>query len=119
MHCKWIGREIANGIQALKALGLEGQPPEDSTRLTADIWLRAFKAHLGLAIEKVDAPRIREAFQRSFSVLRRWPSPAMIIDLMPDRPKRDVLDAPELSEEQKEKNRVRIKEILQRISNEV
>ncbi|MDW7643431.1 MAG: hypothetical protein SCI25_00150 [Desulfuromonadales bacterium] len=88
----WLRREVKDGLQALVALGLEGQPAAEVLPRTADIWLRAMqKANIGMSIETVDAPRVRAGFENLFPLLRRWPSPAQLIEQVPDRPKRQSL----------------------------
>lgn len=91
----WLRREIAAGLQALVALGLEGQPAAEVLPLTADIWLRAVqRGNIGCNIEAIDAPRIREGFAELFPGLTRWPAPKLLLEHVPSRPKREAIAAP-------------------------
>jgi hypothetical protein len=91
----WLKREIKDGLQALVAMGLENQPAADVLPLTADIWLRAIRrGNIGCDIEQIDAPRIREAFDRLFPELVKWPAPKLLLDRIPPRPKREALAEP-------------------------
>ncbi|OHD24624.1 MAG: hypothetical protein A2Y38_16755 [Spirochaetes bacterium GWB1_59_5] len=91
----WLRREIAAGLQALVALGLEGQPAAEVLPLTADIWLRAVsRGNVGCTIEVIDAPRIREAFAELFPTLTTWPPPKHLLERIPPRPQREALAAP-------------------------
>lgn len=91
----WLRREIKSGMEALVALGLQNQPAADVIHLTADIWLRAIRrGNIGCDIEQIDAPRIREAFDRLFPELTEWPAPRLLLDRIPPRPRREALAAP-------------------------
>lgn len=91
----WLKRELSAGLQALVALGLRNQPASDMLPLTADIWLRAVRrGNIGCDIERIDAPRIREAFDRMFPELTEWPAPRQLLDRIPPRPKREALAEP-------------------------
>lgn len=91
----WLKREISSGLQALVALGLRNQPAAEVLPLTADIWLRAIRrGNIGCDIEQIDAPRIREAFDRLFPDLVEWPAPKLLLDRIPPRPKREALAEP-------------------------
>jgi len=91
----WLKRELSAGLQALVALGLKNQPAAEVLSLTADIWLRAIRrGNIGCDIEQIDAPRIREAFDRLFPELVEWPAPKLLLDRIPPRPKREALAEP-------------------------
>ena len=63
----WLREVVGDGLQALIALALDNQPAAEILPLTADIWLRAIeRASIGCDIEAIDAPRIREGFDRLF-----------------------------------------------------
>lgn len=91
----WLRREIKAGLEALIVMGLPNQPAADVIHLTADIWLRAIRrGNIGCDIEQIDAPRIREAFDRLFPELVEWPAPKLLLDRIPPRPKREELAEP-------------------------
>ncbi|MFH1027799.1 MAG: hypothetical protein V1791_07345 [Pseudomonadota bacterium] len=94
----WINDAVMDGLSALVALRLKGTPGEDMIELTADIWVRAFRQRV--FIQDVDEPRIRVAFDRTFSQVREWPAPLDVIEQMPRRPPQLSLPAPEVSAEE-------------------
>ena len=65
-------------------------------QLTRNTWISAFMTALGRADEEIDTPRIQQAFKEALVILKEWPSPAQIIELMPRRPepKRILYDPP-------------------------
>lgn len=110
----WLKREIKDGLQALVAMGLENQPAADVLPLTADIWLRAIRrGNIGCDIEQIDAPRIREAFDRLFPELVKWPAPKLLLDRIPPRPKREALAAPLADDGE---GAARVREILEMLN---
>lgn len=96
----WLRDAIGDGLEGLIALGLKGQPAAEIIPLTADIWLRAVRREVICTIETIDAPRIREGFDRLFPGLVEWPAPKMLIERIPARPARATLDLPPASDEQ-------------------
>jgi hypothetical protein len=106
----WLKREIADGLSALVALSLEGQPAAEVLPLTADIWLKALSHRL--RVEELDAPRLRSAFQTVFGMVTRWPAPQMVLDHLPPRPELPKLPAPKLSPEQHAESVARVKEMM-------
>lgn len=97
----WLRMEIAVGLQALVAQSLKFQPGADIIARNADIW------HLTLRntciIEHLDAPRIRAGFERLFSQVKEWPTPAQLLELMPRRLPQQSLPMPEPTEEDRRK----------------
>lgn len=99
----WLRGEISNGLQALVAQSLKGQPAADLITLNADVWHVALRK--ALTIEEVDAPRIRLGFEKLFQAVTEWPAPKQLLALMPSRPARVSLPAPKETAEQQEKGR--------------
>lgn len=106
----WIRIAVADGLEGLLALRLKNAPAEDMIELTADIWVHAFSRRV--SVESIDAPRIREGFMQIFPRIREWPAPLDVIELMPDRPPQPRLMAPDVSDEQWQRDRQRFDEIL-------
>jgi hypothetical protein len=106
----WIRIAVADGLEGLLALRLKNTPAEDMIELTADIWVHAFARRV--SVEGIDAPRIREGFMRIFPRIREWPAPLDVIELMPDRSPQPRLPAPEVSNEQWQRDQQRFDEIL-------
>lgn len=112
----WLKREIKDGMQALVALGLEGQPAAEILPRTADIWLLAIeRSSCGCNIEAIDAPRIREGFARLFPDLRRWPVPAQLVEKIPARPVRQSLPDPPPTDEEREAGRLALKALREQL----
>ncbi|MDY0212575.1 MAG: hypothetical protein RBR06_06180 [Desulfuromonadaceae bacterium] len=112
----WLRREIKDGLQALVALGLDGQPAAEVLPRTADIWLKALqRANIGANIESIDAPRLRTAFEQMFVQAKRWPPPAEYIRHIPPRPQRQSVAAPPISKEDERKAKAALAQIYARI----
>lgn len=67
------------------------------------------------ATEQVDAPRLREGFDRLIDNVDYWPTPAMLFKSMPPRPLRYELPAPAINEEGMEEGKRFLAEIMERI----
>jgi hypothetical protein len=83
--------------------------------MTADIWLVAIGDKASTWKEGLDAERIRRAFATLFSRVRQWPSPAEFIDALPARVPQPALPKPPITEEQREQNRRRFSELVNKI----
>lgn len=94
----WLRCQIANGLTALVARSLKGQPGADIITLCADTW------HVSLCrsliIADVDADRCRQGFERLLARVEEWPQPKQLLDLLPARPNRQSLRAPRPSDEE-------------------
>jgi len=110
---EWLRSEIAAGLQALLSLRLRNAPAEDMVTLTADIWVQAF----GLRVSDMalDAPRVREGFRRIFPLVREWPAPIQVLELMSARP-RPVEIPYILTPEQRRANRDRLRDIAKKLA---
>lgn len=91
----WLRREVMHGLKAMIALGPENTPALEMVTKVADVWLIAIaRGGVGVSIEVVDAPRIREGFERLLPTLIKWPQPKHLIDKIPGRPERQRLPEP-------------------------
>lgn len=106
----WVRKAVGDGLEALVALRLKNTPPEDTIELTGDIWLRAFRQRV--SIQELDEPRIRAAFDKIFPKVREWPAPLDVIELMPPRPPQLALPEQEVSDEQHQKNVLRVRLVI-------
>jgi hypothetical protein len=70
-------------------LGLDGVPAGENTDKVAAVWVRLLwaKPLLGGWNEELDAARLRAAFAKIAETSKRWPSHAMFIEVLPERPK--------------------------------
>jgi len=110
----WLRRAISAGLQALVAQSLKGAPGVDTIARTADIWYVAMTR--ACTIEEVDTPRIRAGFERLFACVKEWPAPRDLLDLMPARPARVSLPAPEPTEADKRKGREVLRQLTEKFS---
>ncbi len=111
----WLRVEIMNGLMGLLALRLENAPAADTITKTADIWEKALGPRV--SVEQLDAPRIAAGFQRIFSLVRKWPAPIQVIELMPPRPR--LKELPHiLTAEQRAENKKRLQELSRTISGD-
>lgn len=95
----WLVAEVAEGIQRLLVLRLDGCPPADAVEAVALAWADALVVRGGLWQDALDAQRIREAFRRLAAHATRWPAPADIWQHMPARPEPVKLEPPKMSDE--------------------
>jgi hypothetical protein len=108
----WVRAAISHGLQGLLALRLENAPAADTIAKTADIWEQAIGPRV--SIEQLDAPRIASGFKRIFSLVRKWPAPIQVIELMPPRPRPPQLTHT-ISAAESAKNVERIHEICRSV----
>lgn len=85
----WLRTGICQGLQALVAQSLRGQPAAEMIALNADIWHGVLKKIL--TIEQVDAPRLVKGFERLLSEAVEWPQPKQLVGMLPSRPHRQAL----------------------------
>lgn len=67
-------------------LHLDFSPNDESISMTRDLWCEAFTRAIGRVDEELDSGRIEQAFIKFETQAIKWPSPAMIIQLLPLRP---------------------------------
>lgn len=101
----WLIAEVAEGIQRLLVLRLDGCPPADAVEAVALAWVDALLVRGGRWDEHRDAPRIRTAFRRLAAHAERWPAPAAVWQYLPAREEPLTLPAPAPTPEQRERIR--------------
>lgn len=106
----WFRRAIAEGQTRLLALSLPGTPPEETIKLTREMWAEALWE--GRAWVEDDAGRIAAGFRSLARKVDRWPPPKLLLEHLPARPERKKLEAPKLSPEERERNRQRVRSML-------
>lgn len=97
----WLVAEVAEGIQRLLVLRLEGCPPADAVEAMALAWADAIWLRAGRWTAEQDCSRLREAFRRLAAHAARWPAPTEIWQHLPARPEPQKLPAPPMDESQK------------------
>jgi hypothetical protein len=80
----WLQELIRKNLKLLILLQLDFAPKAEDLGNILNIWTLAFMRSFS-ADEKLDAHRIDYAFQKMLPELKKWPSPAMIIEQMPSR----------------------------------
>ncbi|MCX8016636.1 MAG: hypothetical protein N2690_01845 [Rhodocyclaceae bacterium] len=99
----WLVAEVAEGIQRLLVLRLEGCPPADAVEAVALAWADTLAVRGGRWEEALDAPRIRAAFRGLAAHATRWPAPAALWEHLPARPKPPSLPPPLPTPEERER----------------
>jgi hypothetical protein len=79
---QWLVDEIAEGLQKLYLLSLEGTPSSKVIAGTAMAWAEAIIRGRMLDATR-DTPRIRDGFTVLAGRETRWPSPAKLLEAMP------------------------------------
>lgn len=110
---KWFAVAIANGVQRLYVLSLEGTPAAATIELTTATWIdtlwptRSWNAEL-------DETRISEAFRQLALNSERWPVPRQLLLSLPVRLEPLKLTAPSNSKKHVRMAAIaRMKEILE------
>ena len=67
-------------------LRLDFSPQPEELPELAELWTDAFISAIGRVDESLDTKRINEAFKKARNTLKKWPAPAIVIELMPRRP---------------------------------
>lgn len=90
----WMTDAVADGVQRLYALHLDGSPPAETIAGCTTAWIEAFAFAPIAWDEKLDRSRITFAFMAAASTLDRWPSPSAVRSLMPGRAMPPALPEP-------------------------
>ena len=116
MVADWLRFEIASGLQKLLTLRLIGTPPEDAIIGTAEVWLEAI-GNCGVQwVEHLDRERVQRAFQTLFRICDRWPAPKVFLDNLGNRDPPKALPEPPITPEARERNRARLREIMESLA---
>lgn len=105
----WLVAEVAEGVQRLLVLRLEGCPSADTVQAVALAWADAIWLRAGRWAAQQDAPRLRRAFRALAAHATRWPAPADLWQHLPARPEPPRLERPQPTPEE----RARIRDLLQ------
>ena len=89
----WFRSVIAEGLQRLAVMRLPSHPQETELELTCAIWIDSLWFRRAWH-EEPDAGRLRRAFLALAGAVRRWPSPADLLDHLPAKPQPPALPAP-------------------------
>lgn len=100
----WLVAEVAEGIQRLLVLRLDGCPPADAVEAVALAWADALMLRASW-VEETDAPRLREGFRSLAAHATRWPVPAQFFEHLPPRQALRELPPPPPSAQDKERIR--------------
>ena len=105
-----VKEEIAFGLQKLLALQLERAPAAEMLKEVGRVWIEAIGYERSFADD--DAPRFREAFVRLAARCKSWPSPAALLEVLPERQTLHALPEPEISPEQRAENLAFLDDLL-------
>ena len=122
---EWFSHAVSDGLAKLYLLRLDGAPVANSTKQVAWLFIEAIWGARGRwlwrgAREVGAVERINKAFAQARQELDRWPSPARIIQLIPEgAPQRLALLRPSISPAEKEENKARFRHLKRQIAGMV
>ena len=87
-----VKREIMLGLQKLATLQLENAPAAENLTDTAQVWMEVIGYDKAFGDDA--APRFREAFVQLARMVKRWPSPAHLLEILPPPPPPPALPEP-------------------------
>ena len=93
---QWIRREILSGLETACNFGFLGEPKSISK--TAESWFPIFENTCKNWEYDIDKGRISKAFDAFFMTGKRFPLPANIIELLPEREPLPALPRPEITD---------------------
>ena len=105
-----VKREIMLGLQKLATLQLENAPAAENLTDTAQVWMEVIGYDKAFGDDA--APRFREAFVQLARMVKRWPSPVALLEVLPDRPPLPARPEPEISPEQRAENLAFLDDLL-------
>lgn len=111
----WLVAEMAEGLQRLVLLRLEGAAAADSIAGVAMAWADAMMVKGTAWDEALDAPRIKMAFRLLAARIERWPAPKHLLDALPPRPEPLKLPEPPATEADRERARVMLAGITEKL----
>lgn len=114
----WMVAEVAEGLQRLMVLRLEGTPPADAIDGVVLAWVDALRVRSVDWHEALDAPRVRQAFRSLAAHALRWPAPAQLWEHLPARAVKPALPPPPMSEQQRAYVRERLAGIRDKLKME-
>lgn len=111
----WMLYEVAEGLQRLVVLRLEGAPAADAIGGVAMAWCDALLVRGLHWDEALDRPRIRQAFRELAAHVTRWPAPAQLWMYLPERRLPQPLPPPPMSQEQRAKVRAMLADVAAKL----
>lgn len=111
----WLVAEVAEGVQRLLVLRLEGCPPADTVQAVALAWADALWLRSGRWSVQEDAPRLRQAFRALAAHATRWPAPAQLWEHLPPRPEPLRLNPPPPAPQERERIRAMLQQVRQKL----
>lgn len=111
----WLVAEVAEGVQRLLVLRLEGCPPADTVQAVALAWADALWLRAGRWAVQEDAPRLRQAFRALAAHATRWPAPAQLWEHLPPRPEPPRLNPPPPTPQERERIRAMLQQARQKL----
>lgn len=111
----WLVAEVAEGVQRLLVLRLEGCPSADTVQAVALAWADALWLRAGRWSAQEDAPRLRQAFRVLAAHATRWPAPADLWQYLPSRPEPPRLERPPPTPEERARIRAMLQQARQKL----
>lgn len=91
----WFGNTVIEGVQLLVILALPGTPPAETISATALAWIESLWGTTVAWDERADRQRLHVAFRELARAAERWPAPAQLLKMLPQRKAPPALPQPE------------------------
>ena len=111
----WLVAEVAEGVQRLLVMRLEGCPSVDTVQAVALAWADAIWLRAGRWTAEHDAPRLRQAFRALAAHATRWPAPADVWQYLSSRPEPLRLNPPPPTPQERERIRAMLQQVRQKL----
>ena len=111
----WLQALVAEGLQRLLVLRLDGAPAADMAEGVMLAWLDALLVRNSNWQQDADAARVREAFRSLAASAQRWPAPAQWFEHLRPRAQPPLLEPPPPSPEQRERVRALLQQARQNL----
>lgn len=107
----WLRNAVVDGLQGLLVLRLKGAPANDTAKAVAGAWVTVLANRPIAWDEKLDTPRIRQAFMQLAGTCEYWPSPATFLAALPPR----VISTPLLTKPQSREIPAGVRDALDKV----
>ncbi len=91
-------------MERLRLLNLDGAPAGVAMGEVTRIWAETLAGRNIVWDKELDTLRLHRGFMELAANCDRWPSPNMLMQRLPSRPQRQALPAPQITEEQRQRN---------------
>jgi hypothetical protein len=89
----WFAKTVRVGLAFLLGLRLKGCPSEDMVILTRESWMVSLEATPIAWQQELDEARLAKAFKALCGMVREWPAPIDLIEILPLFPRPEIPQA--------------------------